>query len=98
MANKLDGFRPIGDLILIKRDESLKMTKGGLYLPEQSQEQLCTGYVVAVGEGNFHKGERIPVRGGGRIFSYDDDEDGNEDVPFDDIARAAPEEGEDGEE
>ena len=39
MANKLDGFRPIGDLILIKRDESLKMTKGGLYLPEQSQEQ-----------------------------------------------------------
>ena len=61
MANKLDGFRPIGDLILIKRDESLKMTKGGLYLPEQSQEQLCTGYVVAVGEGNFHKGERVPV-------------------------------------
>ena len=59
MANKLDGFRPIGDLILIKRDESLKMTKGGLYLSEQSQEQLCTGYVVAVGEGNFHKGERV---------------------------------------
>ena len=50
MANKLDGFRPIGDLILIKRDESLKMTKGGLYLPEQSQEQLCTGYVVWAGE------------------------------------------------
>ena len=57
----LTTFRPIGDLIIIKRDEASNRTKGGLYLPEQSQEQLCTGYVVAVGEGNFHKGERVPV-------------------------------------
>ena len=41
--------------------ESLKTTKGGLYLTDQSQEQLFTRYVVAVGEGNFHKGERVPV-------------------------------------
>lgn len=32
----------------------------------------------------------IPVRGGGRIFAYDDDEEGSDDIPFDDIARAAP--------
>lgn len=57
----LTTFRPIGDLIIIKRDEASNRTKGGLYIPEQAQEQLCTGYVVAVGDGNWHKGERVPV-------------------------------------
>jgi RNA recognition motif-containing protein len=42
----------------------------------------------------------IPVRGGGRIFGYDNEEEGDdESIPFDDIARALPtDEDEDGEE
>lgn len=54
---------PIGDKVIIQRDEADEMTDSGLYIPEQAKDTPKTGTVVAVGTGalNHDTGERIPM-------------------------------------
>ncbi|TVQ33522.1 MAG: co-chaperone GroES [Phycisphaeraceae bacterium] len=56
-------LRPLGDKILIMRDEAEDRTESGIYLPEQAKDKPRSGTVVAVGEGtlNTETGERIPL-------------------------------------
>lgn len=65
-------LRPLGDKILIKRDEPQTKTTSGLYLPETSKEKPMTATVEAVGNGaiNTDTGQRIPltVRKGDRVL------------------------------
>ena len=50
-------IKPLGDRVLVKRSE-VKMSKGGILLPETAQEKPRQGEVVAVGPGKFdEKGE-----------------------------------------
>lgn len=50
-------IKPLGNRVLIKRSE-IKMTKGGILLPETAQEKPRQGEIVAVGPGKFDdKGE-----------------------------------------
>ena len=45
-------IKPLGDRVLVKRSE-IKMTKGGILLPETAQEKPRQGEIVAVGPGKF---------------------------------------------
>lgn len=50
-------IKPLGDRVLVKRSE-IKMSKGGILLPETAQEKPRQGEIVAVGPGKFDdKGE-----------------------------------------
>lgn len=42
---------PLFDRILIKKFEAITKTKGGIVLPEQAQDKVLQGTVVAVGQG-----------------------------------------------
>ncbi|HYF15721.1 MAG TPA: co-chaperone GroES [Phycisphaerales bacterium] len=79
--------RPLGDKILVRRDEAQSKTESGIFLPETSKDKPKTGVVEAVGTGalNTDTGERVPlsVRKGDRVIfsSYAGTEvklDGNE--------------------
>jgi len=60
MATKV---RPLGDKILVKRDEAGDRTESGIYLPESAKDKPKSGTVQAVGTGavNTETGERIPL-------------------------------------
>ncbi len=65
-------FRPLGDNVLIRRDEADDRTDAGIFLPESSKDKPKSGVVEAVGEGrvNTDTGERIPltVKKGDRVI------------------------------
>ena len=42
---------PLGDRMVIRRDEALKLTPGGLHLPDDAQKKATQGTVLAVGPG-----------------------------------------------
>jgi chaperonin GroES len=71
MATKV---KPLGDKILVKRDEAGDRTESGIYLPESAKDKPRTGTIQAVGTGalNTETGERIPLsvkKGDKVIFS-----------------------------
>lgn len=74
MSKKSSSIRPLGDKILVKRDEAQSKTDSGIYLPESSKDKPKTGTIEAVGTGNLNTdtGERIPLsvkKGDKVIFS-----------------------------
>ena len=55
-------IQPIGDRVLIKRDDDISTTPGGFIIPNAYTEKSDTGTVLAVGRGKqTDKGEFIPV-------------------------------------
>lgn len=69
MATKV---KPLGDKILVKRDEAETKTSSGIFLPETAKDKPKTGTIQAVGTGalNTDTGERIPlsVKKGDRVI------------------------------
>lgn len=66
--------RPLGDKILVKRDEAASKTDSGIYLPETAKDKPRQGKIIAVGDGILNKetGNRIPFsvrKGDSVIFS-----------------------------
>ncbi len=66
--------RPLGDKILVKRDEAATKTESGIYLPESAKDKPKQGKVVALGNGILNKetGEYLPFsvkKGDSIIFS-----------------------------
>ena len=58
---KFNKLKPLLNRVLIKKAEPLKKTAGGIILPENNQEQLNFGTVIAVGPGRVNeKGELKP--------------------------------------
>ena len=67
-------LRPLGDKILVKRDEAATKTDSGIFLPESAKDKPKRGKVIAVGDGILNKdnGQRIPFsvkKGDSVIFS-----------------------------
>jgi len=67
-------IRPLGDKIIVKRDEPTARTESGIYLPETAKDKPKQGKIVAVGNGILNKetGEYIPFsvkKGDSVIFS-----------------------------
>jgi len=52
-------LRPLGDKVLVKREEAQSKTKSGIYLPEAAKEKPQRATVIAVGDGKLlDNGER----------------------------------------
>ncbi len=67
-------IRPLGDKVLVKRDEPTSRTESGIYLPETAKDKPKQGKIVAVGNGILNKetGEYLPFtvkKGDSVIFS-----------------------------
>ena len=56
-------LRPLGDKILVKRDEAEDRTESGIYLPERAKDKPKSGTVRAIGDGalNPKTGQRNPL-------------------------------------
>ncbi|MFZ4572909.1 MAG: co-chaperone GroES [Phycisphaerales bacterium] len=71
-AKKTGDIRPVGDKILVKRDEAAGKTESGIILPEGAKDKPKTGTIQAVGPGaiNSDTGERIPlsVKAGDKVL------------------------------
>jgi chaperonin GroES len=64
-------IRPLGDKILVKREEAETKTKSGIYLPESAAEKPQQAVVLALGDGKLlDSGERAPfqVKVGDRVL------------------------------
>ncbi len=44
-------LQPLGDKVVVERDESLDITAGGIVLPDSAQDKPSRGTVIAVGTG-----------------------------------------------
>ncbi|GIW94351.1 MAG: 10 kDa chaperonin [Pirellulaceae bacterium] len=56
-------LEPLGDRVVIERDDTEERTAGGIVLPDTAKEKLNRGRVLAVGPGKLLKnGERVPLQ------------------------------------
>ena len=46
-------IRPLGDRILVKREEEESQTASGIYIPETAKEKPQRARVIAIGEGRL---------------------------------------------
>ena len=46
-------LQPLGDRLVVKREESLDRTEGGIYLPDSAKDKPTRGTIVAVGDGKL---------------------------------------------
>ncbi|MCW5827678.1 MAG: co-chaperone GroES [Deltaproteobacteria bacterium] len=54
--------RPLGDRILVKREDEEEKTKGGLIIPDAAKEKPSRGKVVAAGKGRvLESGKTEPL-------------------------------------
>lgn len=79
-------LQPLGDRVVIRRDESEEKTAGGLYLPDSAKDKPTRGIVVSIGDGRvLDDGTRstFTVKEGDRVlflsyageeFKFGDDE------------------------
>ncbi len=64
-------LKPLGDRVIVKRDEAEDKTASGLYLSRESKEKPQTGVVIAVGEGKRDKDGALipmPVKEGDKVL------------------------------
>ena len=54
-------FKPLNNYVLLERIEEEKKTAGGIIIPDTAKEKPSRGRVIAVGEGVFDGGNRIPM-------------------------------------
>ncbi len=54
-------LKPLGDRIVIRQIEAEDVTASGIVLPDTAQEKPLRGEVLAVGEGRYEDGVRVPL-------------------------------------
>lgn len=54
-------FTPIGERVLVERQEEKKTTESGLFIPDEAQEKPQVGKVVSIGHkvGLLHSGDTV---------------------------------------
>lgn len=64
-------LEPLGDRVVLERDESEEKTAGGILLPDSAQDKPARGRVVSVGDGKLlddgSRGE-LQVKVGDRVL------------------------------
>lgn len=50
-AQQATNLEPLGDRVIILRDQSEEVTKGGILRPDVAKEKSAFGVVVSIGEG-----------------------------------------------
>jgi chaperonin GroES len=64
-------LQPLGDRVVVQREESLTKTAGGIVLPDSAKEKPQRGTIIAVGDGRIlDSGERskLQVKAGDRVI------------------------------
>ena len=63
-------LRPLGDRVVLKRDDAEEKTASGLFIAGTAKEQPQFGVVIAVGPGALVDGQRLPmdVKEGDKVF------------------------------
>ena len=64
-------IRPLGDRILVKREEAAETVSGGIIIPDSAKEKPQEGKVVAVGKGRLDdngKHQAMEIKKGDRIL------------------------------
>jgi len=54
-------LKPLGDRVLVKAVEQDEVTASGIVVPDTAKERPSRGTVLAVGEGRFVEGARVPL-------------------------------------
>ena len=54
-------LKPLGDRLIVKAVEEDEVTASGIVLPDTAKEKPQRGKVLAVGDGKFEDGQRVPV-------------------------------------
>jgi chaperonin GroES len=52
---------PLGDRVIVKAVEQEEVSAGGIVLPDTARERPQRGRVLAVGQGRYEAGTRIPL-------------------------------------
>ena len=56
-------LQPLGDRVVVERDESEQTTAGGIVLPDSAQNAPARGRILAVGDGKLtNDGKRAPLQ------------------------------------
>ena len=56
-------IQPLGDRVVVERDESETVTSGGIVLPDTAKDKPTRGKVINVGEGRLlDNGKRNPLQ------------------------------------
>ena len=64
-------LQPLGDKIVVQREESEERTEGGIYLPDSAKNKPTRGTIVSVGDGRLlEDGSRgaMQVKVGDRVL------------------------------
>jgi chaperonin GroES len=54
-------LKPLGDRVIVKAVEQEEVTASGIVLPDTAKEKPQRGKVVAVGDGRYVDGKRVPL-------------------------------------
>jgi len=54
-------FKPLHNYVLLKREDEETKTAGGIIIPDTAKEKPVRGRVIAVGDGLFENGQKIPM-------------------------------------
>ena len=54
-------FKPLHNYVLLTRIEEENKTAGGIIIPDNAKEKPVRGRVVAVGDGIYENGQRVPM-------------------------------------
>jgi len=46
-------IQPLGDRVVVEREESIEKTAGGIVLPDSAQDKPSRGKIVAIGDGRL---------------------------------------------
>ncbi|HHM12216.1 MAG TPA: co-chaperone GroES [Planctomycetaceae bacterium] len=56
-------LQPLGDRVVVRRDESEEKTAGGILLPDTAKDKPARGHIVSVGDGRMlDNGNRVPLQ------------------------------------
>jgi chaperonin GroES len=55
-------LKPLGDRVLVKAAEQEEVTASGIVLPDTAKERPSRGTVLAVGDGRYIDGARVPLQ------------------------------------
>jgi chaperonin GroES len=64
-------LQPLGDRVVVEREESESVTAGGIVLPDSAKDKPTRGTIISVGDGKLNKdGKRtaLQVRSGDRVL------------------------------
>lgn len=64
-------LQPLGDRIVVQREQSEEKTEGGIFLPDSAQDKPTRGTVISIGDGRLlddgSRGE-MQVKAGDRVL------------------------------